>query len=67
MKTIKVSIAVVLSAAYLPAVAQHGVIAGDINRKGIACSDFFDYANGAWRRNSTGAPISTQPGCRAST
>ena len=31
------------------AYAQHGIDAGDINRNGAACNDFFDYANGAWR------------------
>lgn len=29
--------------------AQHGIDPNDINRDGAACSDFFDYANGAWR------------------
>src|SRR5205085_10271941 len=29
--------------------AQHGILPDDINRKGQACTDFFDYANGAWR------------------
>ena len=32
-----------------PAYAQHGIDAGDIKRDGAACTDFFDYANGAWR------------------
>src|SRR3569833_1495471 len=32
-----------------PAYAQHGIDAGDINKNGAACTDFFDYANGAWR------------------
>ena len=50
MHTLGVSIAVMLSAAGLPAFAQHGVITADINREGAACSDFFDYANGAWHR-----------------
>jgi len=29
--------------------AQHGVDLNDINKSGAACTDFFDYANGAWR------------------
>jgi endothelin-converting enzyme/putative endopeptidase len=29
--------------------APHGILPGDINSKGAACTDFFDYANGAWR------------------
>ena len=32
-----------------PVYAQHGIDANDINRNGAACTDFFDYANGAWR------------------
>jgi putative endopeptidase len=30
--------------------AQHGIIPEDINRDGAACTDFFDYANGTWRK-----------------
>jgi putative endopeptidase len=41
--------AVSLSAA-IAAAAQHGINPDDINRDGAACTDFFDYANGAWRR-----------------
>ena len=26
--------------------APHGILPGDINRKGDACTDFYDYANG---------------------
>ncbi len=40
-------------AAIAPAYAQHGIDPGDINRKGAACTDFFDYANGAWRAAHT--------------
>jgi len=29
--------------------AQHGVDLNDVNKSGAACTDFFDYANGAWR------------------
>jgi endothelin-converting enzyme/putative endopeptidase len=32
--------------------AQHGIIPEDINRDGAACTDFFDYANGAWRKQN---------------
>ena len=31
--------------------AQHGIDIADINRQASACTDFFDYANGAWRAN----------------
>src|SRR5262245_5703676 len=30
--------------------APRGIIPGDINTAGNACTDFFDYANGAWRK-----------------
>src|SRR6476469_7066479 len=30
----------------------HGVLSQDINRNGNACTDFFDYANGAWRKQN---------------
>ncbi|MEO7252357.1 MAG: M13 family metallopeptidase, partial [Arenimonas sp.] len=29
--------------------APHGILPGDMNPKGEACRDFFDYANGNWR------------------
>jgi endothelin-converting enzyme/putative endopeptidase len=32
--------------------APHGISAGDINRKADACNDFFDYANGTWRKEN---------------
>jgi endothelin-converting enzyme/putative endopeptidase len=38
-----------LAATATPAFALHGNEPGDINRNGAACTDFFDYANGAWR------------------
>ncbi len=30
----------------------HGVLSQDINRDGNACTDFFDYANGSWRKQN---------------
>jgi putative endopeptidase len=41
-----------LSFATAAADAPHGIAAGDINRNGNACNDFFDYANGAWRKQN---------------
>ena len=32
--------------------APHGIQPADINRDGNACVDFFDYANGAWRKEN---------------
>jgi endothelin-converting enzyme/putative endopeptidase len=29
--------------------ASHGIDLNDVNKNGAACTDFFDYANGAWR------------------
>src|SRR6476646_10697100 len=29
--------------------ASHGIDPNDVNKNGVACTDFFDYANGAWR------------------
>ena len=43
------SLAAALVLTTATAYAQHGIDAGDINPSGAACTDFFDYANGAWR------------------
>ncbi|WP_051885439.1 M13 family metallopeptidase [Lysobacter antibioticus] len=32
--------------------ALHGIQPDDINRQGNACTDFYDYANGAWRKQN---------------
>ena len=40
---------VALAATATPALALHGIDPSDIRRDGAACTDFFDYANGAWR------------------
>src|SRR5205807_1180541 len=32
--------------------ALHGVYVGDINKSVNPCVDFFDYANGAWRKQN---------------
>jgi endothelin-converting enzyme/putative endopeptidase len=36
-------------ATFTAAAAQHGIDASDIDRKADPCTDFFAYANGAWR------------------
>jgi endothelin-converting enzyme/putative endopeptidase len=41
-----------ISLAAAAAEAPRGIAAGDINRDGDACNDFFDYANGAWRKSN---------------
>lgn len=41
--------AVCLAVAAAPAWALSGIYVDDINRAADACTDFFDYANGAWR------------------
>jgi endothelin-converting enzyme/putative endopeptidase len=43
------SLIAALLAVAAPAYAMHGIDPNDINRNGNACTDFFDYANGAWR------------------
>jgi endothelin-converting enzyme/putative endopeptidase len=45
----KIPLAVSLCLVSVTAVAQHGIDPSDINRNGAACTDFYDYANGAWR------------------
>ena len=49
---VKVSLTVIalVGMASVSAAAQHGIIPADINRNGAACTDFFDYANGTWRK-----------------
>jgi len=42
-------VALIVAAATTPAYALHGIDPNDINKSGEACTDFFDYANGAWR------------------
>ncbi len=55
MRQSRLSLAVLLGAFSLTATAGqlHGIDPGDINGKGDACTDFFDYANGAWRAKNT--------------
>ena len=42
-------LALCVAGATTPAYALHGIDPNDIDRSGSACTDFFDYANGAWR------------------
>jgi endothelin-converting enzyme/putative endopeptidase len=49
MKIALFLIAALLSLAAIGDSGLHGIEPTDINRKGDACEDFFDYANGAWR------------------
>jgi putative endopeptidase len=51
--TLKTRILVIASLLAMSGAAvadPHGIAPGDINRSGDACNDFFDYANGAWRK-----------------
>ncbi|MGH8242389.1 MAG: M13 family metallopeptidase [Steroidobacteraceae bacterium] len=52
MKTRRFVIAAVLSVATTATAGPHGIEPTDINRDGDACTDFFDYANGAWRKQN---------------
>jgi len=38
-----------LAATATPAFAVHGIVPSDLRSEGAACTDFYDYANGAWR------------------
>lgn len=50
MKTRILVIASLLGISGAAIADPHGIVPGDINRSGDACNDFFDYANGAWRK-----------------
>ncbi len=51
-KSAPAALAVTLAFVAAPATAaQHGIVPADMNKAGDACADFFDYANGAWRKN----------------
>ncbi|MGH8249173.1 MAG: M13 family metallopeptidase [Steroidobacteraceae bacterium] len=45
-------IAGLISLASAAGADPHGIQPGDINRDGNACNDFFDYANGTWRKEN---------------
>jgi endothelin-converting enzyme/putative endopeptidase len=51
---VKITIVVfaLLAVASVSNAAPHGIIPEDINRDGAACTDFFDYANGTWRKTN---------------
>ncbi len=46
----RLALALTLAAATTSVHAAHGIDAGDMNKSADACTDFFDYANGAWRK-----------------
>ena len=50
MTTRSILMAGLFSFATIASADPHGIEPGDINRDGDACTDFFDYANGAWRK-----------------
>jgi endothelin-converting enzyme/putative endopeptidase len=50
MKSRSFLVAVLFSLAAAAADGPHGIFPGDINAAGKPCDDFFDYANGAWRK-----------------
>ena len=52
MNTRLLIIAGMFSLASVAGAEPHGIHPEDINRDGNACNDFFDYANGAWRREN---------------
>jgi endothelin-converting enzyme/putative endopeptidase len=50
MKKHSLAAALLLGFATAATAATHGIAPGDMNRDAQACTDFFDYANGAWRK-----------------
>jgi len=48
------ALAACIATASVSVYAAHGIDATDMDKNGAACTDFFDYANGAWR---AGHPI----------
>ena len=51
-KLMPLALAACLAAMSAPAFAVKGIDPADINKEGDACTDFYDYANGAWRKNN---------------
>jgi len=45
----RLSVATLFFVSTVAVAAPHGILPGDMNNKGAACTDFYDYANGAWR------------------
>jgi endothelin-converting enzyme/putative endopeptidase len=45
----RLSVATLLFVSTAAIGAPHGILPGDINREGVPCDDFYNYANGAWR------------------
>jgi endothelin-converting enzyme/putative endopeptidase len=43
------ALAACIATASVSVYAAHGIDATDMDKSGAACTDFFDYANGAWR------------------
>ena len=46
----RLSLFLLLAVGTASAGSLHGILPDDINKSGAACTDFFDYANGAWRQ-----------------
>lgn len=48
----RIALSTLFIVGYATAATLHGIIPEDINRQGDACTDFFDYANGSWRKSN---------------
>lgn len=52
MNRSRLPLVLLLAAGTASAGSLHGIIPGDIDRNANACTDFFQYANGAWRQQN---------------
>ena len=50
MNRTRLPLILLLAAGTASAGSLHGIIPGDIDKSANACTDFFQYANGTWRK-----------------
>ncbi|WP_162823756.1 M13 family metallopeptidase [Lysobacter sp. TY2-98] len=52
MQRSRLTLALLLAAGIASAGPLHGILPQDVNRSADACTDFFEYANGTWRKEN---------------